>query len=53
MDEIHLDPFIRRHLGKNGAFVCRENPSHVKAVLAFRNMDEQDRNELLIREDKS
>lgn len=37
--EIHLDPFERRHVGRDGAFVLRINREHVaiaRAAVALR-----------------
>ena len=31
---LHLDPFERRHVGKNGAFVFRVNHAHVARCVA-------------------
>ena len=29
MDEIHIDPFERHHVGTHAAFTVRVNPAHV------------------------
>lgn len=42
-DDLHLDPFERRHVGEHGAFLVRTDPRHVelsvKAIM-LRRQDE-------------
>lgn len=34
IDELHLDPFERRHVGQHGAFVLRTNHVHLRLARA-------------------